>query len=106
MVELSNTVATTVAEQLLKTMKGLFSSKKKKIVHEEVPLTPQNTEKELQESTSVSVTQSVENPPHPQGPLRTSTLDMILELNRIESQQYLSKDPPHDKQHLGSTDTT
>ncbi len=110
MIELSNTVATTVAAQLLKTMRGLASSHKAKPVTQESPLlTPQRTENRDSTVDSVTITQSEEKQKSSHTPPNTRTQDMLSELNKIGKQTKSFTDPPHDidnTSNTGSTDET
>ncbi len=95
MVELSDTVATTVAVQLLRSMKGLFSKTKNTAQTEPNPSTPISESRETKLS-NVVVSQSGEKSPKQKKFIPHSSTDMLSELNRIEKQQKNAKDLPHD----------
>ncbi len=110
MIELSNTVATTVAAQLLKTMRGLASSHKAKpVTHDSLLLTPQRTENRDSTVDSATITQSEEKQILSHTQPNTRTQDMLSELNKIGRQTKSLTDPPHDidnTRNTGSTDVT
>ena len=110
MIELSNTVATTVAAQLLKTMRGLASSHKAKSCTQDSQfLTPPRIDPGKLTEDSVNITQSAEKQRPMQMPSNARTQDMLSELDKIGRQTNSITDPPHDIKKLrnkGSTDET
>ncbi len=106
MKEISTTVANTVAAQLVKTMKGLFSTNRSS---QKSPKSTGDRHASEQDSLSAKHTSAtifqLEEKQVQRNPRTNGSQDMLLELNRIERQNKQNKkpqDPTHDKTLPGS----